>query len=119
MMPRSLLVLAALLAIPEVAGAATLIAPMVYASGSEYISCLATNSGTKPTRVTVTGRDMAGATVAAQFDVCTVDVPPGGTCAASFGASVSCTFTSKGKLRAAVVLLDGLGHQLGSTPATK
>lgn len=120
---RSVLVLALLLAIPSVGDAATLLVPLLYANNNTAVSCVATNFGTKPATVAITGRDEAGNEVGAVFDSCSLGATaPGAACVATFANNqdVSCSFDAPGKVRAVATLFDSSTFRLLSvTPATK
>lgn len=91
-----------------VASAATLRTPLMI--GSSFIACVATNIGTKPTDVTVTVTDAAGAVLPPVMggDLCNgTPLLPQKSClvqVTEFSGAIPiggfCTFTSKGKLKA-------------------
>jgi hypothetical protein len=83
--------------------------------------CTATNGGTSPGQVVITGRDMSGA-VNTGFNFCGPELAPGASCYAYIqnDTPASCSFEVRGRIRAAAVLLElPTLRPLMALPATK
>lgn len=113
--------LAALVATPALAG--PLHTPFSFVGGSQTPYCIVTNVGTKAIEVDVSATSIGGGLRAPIVNNC--PVPPntlsaGATCFSYYadGATLSCHFTAKGKVRAALQILDGSNNVVDTIPAT-
>jgi hypothetical protein len=120
---RLILALAGLLTSSSVAHAITQVTPFVFANGSTFIACIATNGEKKAMTIDNTGHAEDGTLLSVRSDTCVLgDVPPGGTCYVLFNEDqdVSCKFDGPGKMRAYAEIMEWAGGRLvGTIPATK
>jgi hypothetical protein len=110
-----------LVAAPTGARAGTLVAPILYPDSNSYIACTATNGGTSPAKVAITGLDAWGGQLKAYGQPCS-DLAPGVSCTTSFAFNqdASCNFQVSGKIRAVAMIYDSsVGRTLVAIPATK
>ncbi len=110
-----------LAAAPTGARAGTLVAPLLYPDQNSYVVCTATNGGTTPGKVVITGRDAWGVPLQAYGQSCS-DLAPGVSCSTTFdfNKDTSCNFEVSGKIRAAASVYDNsVGRTLVAIPATK
>jgi hypothetical protein len=107
---------------PIVAGATTLVAPMIMSQGETFMVCVATNGGTSPGHVVITAYDQSGAVISG-FNFCgSGDLAPGASCYQTVpnNTRATCSFQVSGKIRAAAEALDvGTGRPVFAVPATK
>ena len=118
---RLAVVLGIVWATPIGAGAVTLVAPLLNANGGTLIMCTATNAGTSPAQVVITGRSETGA-VNTGFNFCGSELAPGASCYAYIpnDTPASCSFEVRGRIHAAAVLLDSSNlRPVLALPATK
>ena len=120
---RLVLAVAGMLASSGVAHAITQVTPFVFANGSTFIACIATNGEKKAATIDITGYAEDGTLLGVRSDTCVLgDVPPGGSCYVLFNEDqdVSCKFDGPGKVRAYAEIMAWAGGRLvGTIPATK
>ena len=110
-----------LVAAPSGARAGTLATPLIYPDQNSYVVCTATNGGTTPGTVAITGHDQWGVDLKAYGQQCS-DLAPGVSCSVSFdfNKDAACNFIVSGKIRAIAQVYDNsTGRTVVAVPATK
>lgn len=123
---KTLTLAALLVTTSQTASALELATTATDAQNGSTIACVLVNLGAKPATVTAEVRSFTDGASLTALDTC--PTPPA-TLAAGAGCTANststgdragyCRFTSKGKVRAALLVIDGFGNVTSTLPATK